>query len=146
MRAQECRTPDPSHHLSQAMPSVGSGLICPWVWRASVSGMQNDGVVRSYRLMPLLLLPLLDVSPSSPLHAFFSFLFTYTSVSYPISQEPFFTVDRALRKSKDFSSYSTQRKAPEAKEAGTGGYFDKLAPLMVCSMSPRNHVHSPARM
>ncbi|KAH6998737.1 hypothetical protein BKA56DRAFT_608260 [Ilyonectria sp. MPI-CAGE-AT-0026] len=126
------------------MHSVGSGLICPWVWRASVSGMQNDGVVRSYRLMPLLLLPLLDVSPSSAppsLFFSFSFLFAYTSISYPIAQEPFFTVDRALRKSKDFSSYSTQRKAPEIKEAGTGGYFDKLAPLMVCSMSPRNHVH-----
>lgn len=124
------------------MHSVGSGPICPWVWRASVSGMQNDGVVRSYRLMPLLLLPLLDVSPSSaPPSLFFLFLFAYTSISYPIAQEPFFRVDRALRKSKDFSSYSTQRKAPEVKEAGTGGYFDKLAPLMVCSMSPRNHVH-----
>lgn len=123
------------------MHSVGSGPICPWVWRASVSGMQNDGVVRSYRLMPLLLLPLLDVSPSSGPPSLFSFLFAYTSISYPTAQEPFFRVDRALRKSKDFSSYSTQRKAPEVKEAGTGGYFDKLAPLMVCSMSPRNHVH-----
>lgn len=76
-----------------------------------------------------------------PSKSFFPFLFAYTSISYPIAQEPFFRVDRALRKSKDFSSYSTQRKAPEVKEAGTGGYFDKLAPLMVCSMSPRNHVH-----
>lgn len=81
MRARECRTPDPSHHLSQAIRSVGCGPICPWVWRASVSGMQNDGVVRSYRLMPLLLmLLLLDISPS-----LFSFLFADTSISYHIA-------------------------------------------------------------